>query len=32
VAQTWEPRMAAETRASLIAGWHKAIERSFGWA
>jgi glycerol kinase len=32
VGQTWEPRMAAETRASLIAGWHKAIERSFGWA
>jgi glycerol kinase len=32
VARTWQPSMASDTRAGLTAGWHKAIERSFGWA
>ncbi|HET6239476.1 MAG TPA: glycerol kinase GlpK [Acetobacteraceae bacterium] len=32
VARTWEPRMGDETRAGLAAGWHKAVERSLGWA
>jgi glycerol kinase len=31
VARTWRPAMDAETRGRLTAGWHKAIERSFGW-
>jgi glycerol kinase len=31
VARTWQPHMAVDTRTRLVAGWHKAIERSFGW-
>jgi glycerol kinase len=31
VARTWRPAMRHETRTTLAAGWHKAIERSFGW-
>jgi glycerol kinase len=31
VARTWEPGMAGDARAGLVAGWRKAIERSFGW-
>jgi glycerol kinase len=29
---TWQPCMEAEQRARLIAAWHKAVERTFGWA
>lgn len=32
VTRTWAPAMTGTRRASLIASWHKAIERSFGWA
>ncbi len=31
-AQRWSPRMAEQQRTGLVAGWHKAIERSFDWA
>lgn len=27
----WEPNMDAATRASLFAGWKKAVERTFDW-
>ncbi|MDV3243377.1 MULTISPECIES: glycerol kinase GlpK [Methylocaldum] len=27
----WQPRMTAETRERLYAGWSKAVERTFGW-
>lgn len=27
----WRPKMAHEERERLVAGWHKAIERSIGW-
>ncbi|WP_133715925.1 glycerol kinase GlpK [Methylocaldum gracile] len=27
----WRPRMTAETRERLYAGWSKAVERTFGW-
>jgi glycerol kinase len=30
--QTWEPAMSEDERKQRIAGWHKAIERSLGWA
>ena len=30
--QTWTPSMPEERRAALAAAWHKAVERSFGWA
>jgi glycerol kinase len=30
--QTWTPSMPKERRAALAAAWHKAVERSFGWA
>ena len=29
---TWTPAMAEERRGALAAAWHKAVERSFGWA
>jgi glycerol kinase len=28
----WEPRMSDEERERRLAGWHKAVERSLGWA
>ncbi|HET9074377.1 MAG TPA: glycerol kinase GlpK [Solirubrobacteraceae bacterium] len=28
----FEPRMSADERASLIAGWRRAVERARGWA
>jgi glycerol kinase len=28
----YEPRMGADERASLLDGWHRALERSRGWA
>jgi glycerol kinase len=31
VTRTWTPSMAAEQRDALTEGWHKAVERSFGW-
>ena len=31
-AQRWSPQMAEQQRTDLVAGWHKAIERSFDWA
>jgi glycerol kinase len=27
----WQPAMEAEERDRLYAGWHKAVERTFGW-
>ncbi len=27
----WEPRMATEERDGLVAGWHKAVERTYDW-
>lgn len=27
----WNPKMAAEEREKLYAGWKKAVERTFGW-
>jgi len=32
VTRTWTPSMPEERRATLTAAWHKAVERSFGWA
>jgi glycerol kinase len=32
VTRTWTPSMPEEGRATLTAAWHKAVERSFGWA
>ena len=29
---TYEPRMSADERESLLARWHEAVERSRGWA
>ncbi|HET8997279.1 MAG TPA: glycerol kinase GlpK, partial [Acetobacteraceae bacterium] len=31
-ARRWSPHMPQDRRTALIAGWHKAIERSFNWA
>jgi glycerol kinase len=31
-AARYEPRMGAEERESLLAAWHRALERSRGWA
>ena len=31
-AARYEPRMSADERESLLAGWHRALERSRGWA
>jgi glycerol kinase len=30
-ARTWSPRGSTEERHSLIARWHQAVQRSFGW-
>ncbi len=27
----WDPKMGAEERETLYAGWKKAVERTFGW-
>jgi glycerol kinase len=32
VTRTWTPSMSEDRRAMLTAAWHKAVERSFGWA
>jgi glycerol kinase len=32
VTRTWTPSMSEERREVLTAAWHKAVERSFGWA
>ncbi len=29
--KTWQPNMDAEKRRKRIAGWSKAVERTFGW-
>jgi glycerol kinase len=31
-AARYEPRMGEDERATLLAGWHRALERSRGWA
>jgi len=31
-ARRYEPRMAADERAALLAGWRRAVERARGWA
>jgi glycerol kinase len=31
IERTFEPRMAADERAALIAGWQRAVERAKGW-
>jgi glycerol kinase len=31
VDKTWEADMAAETRSELVAGWKKAVTRTFDW-
>ncbi len=31
VDKTWEPRMGAEERDKIYAGWKKAVERTFDW-
>ena len=31
-AARYEPRMGEDERAALLAGWHRALERSRGWA
>jgi len=30
--QRWQPDMARDQRRTLVRSWHKAVERSFGWA
>ena len=30
-AHTWEPSSNADDRHDLIARWHQAVQRSFGW-
>ena len=30
--QRFEPRMDPDRAATLLAGWHRAVERSRGWA
>ena len=32
IERTWRPTMASDQRERLTTAWHKAIERSFGWA
>ena len=29
--RTWTPKMSADTRGNLLAGWSKAVERAMGW-
>jgi glycerol kinase len=31
VTRTWTPSMPQPRREALTAGWHKAVEKSFGW-
>ncbi len=31
IAKTWQPKMDDVQRTKLMRGWHKAVERSFGW-
>lgn len=31
IAKTWKPQIPTDQRATLMRGWHKAVERSFGW-
>lgn len=31
-AERWQPSMDAEKRAGLAAAWHKAVDKSLGWA
>jgi glycerol kinase len=31
IAKTWQPKMAAGTRAELYTGWKKAVTRTFNW-
>jgi glycerol kinase len=31
IERTFEPRMAADERAALVAGWQRAVERAKGW-
>jgi glycerol kinase len=31
-AARYEPRMSEDERATLLDGWHRALERSRGWA
>jgi glycerol kinase len=31
VNKTWQPQMDMDTRQKLYYGWHKAVEKSFGW-
>ncbi len=32
IEKVYEPRMSEDQRATLYAGWKKAVQRSFGWA
>jgi glycerol kinase len=32
IERTFEPRMAADERDTLVAGWQRAVERAKGWA
>jgi glycerol kinase len=32
VERTWTPAMPNDRRTALVAAWHKAVERSLGWA
>jgi glycerol kinase len=32
VAARWQPAMDPDRRETLVASWHKAVERAFGWA
>jgi glycerol kinase len=29
--KTWQPQMTAAVRDELVAGWHKAVERTYHW-
>lgn len=31
VDKTWQPQMSADDRQKAVAGWHKAVERTFDW-
>jgi glycerol kinase len=31
VEKTWEPRMPADQRDELVAGWRKAVDRTLNW-
>lgn len=32
IEKTFEPEISAEEREKLLAGWHRAVERTLGWA